>query len=192
MNARSSRIAALALVVALPGCLPTSWHSSPSTGSSSYPDPYGGTLDVQAGHQTGPTGMGEMGAYDAEATRLEGNHDSSSSYVQLDTVGPGYWVMTGFSFEQDIDSLTPGTTYYATSYYGSTVPPSTTPDAQPVMADVRGCSGPRDGDYTYDDLAQDATFQVEVLPSGLRRVHYTAVFVNDAGETQNTRGSFDY
>lgn len=196
MRARFLAPALAAVVLALSGCHVSSW----STSSSGYgsTSPWGsagstGELDVQAGHQTGA--MGEIRTFDSDATRLEGTRSPGSTYVQLDSVGPGWWVMTGFSFDVDIDTLVPGQTYYADSLVGpapASTPSGSTTAALPVSVDVRGCSGPADGDYTFDDLATQATFHVEELPSGLRRVHYDCTFVNDAGATQHASGTFDY
>src|SRR5262249_42936329 len=77
-------------------------------------------------------------------------------------------------------------------YYGAPSPASTVPGSQPVSVDVRGCSGPRDGDYTFDDLATNTTFRVEALPSGLHRVNYDCTFVDTSGATQHATGYFDY
>lgn len=196
MNARSQWLVLL-VALALPGCYPGygSWGSSSgSSSTSSWSDPTSATssnLDVQAGHQTGD--MGDIRTFDADALRLQGTRDAYSSYVQLDSLGTGWWVMTGFSFDVDIDTLQAGHTYYASSYYGDvSTPPSGTPAAEPVSVEVRGCSGPHDGDYTYDDLATQTTFSVEQLPDGPRRVHYDCTFVSDAGVTQHATGYFDF
>jgi len=185
----------LVVALALPGCLPGSWSTGHSGSSGAWSDPYGSTtsLDVQAGHQTGA--MGDIHAYDADATRLEGTRDSYSTYVQLDSVGAGWWVMTGFTFNQDLDALVPGQTYYADSLYSPSGAYSTPSGAQAVDVNVRGCSGPSDGNYTFDDLASQATFHVETLPTGLRRVHYDCSFEHygyGASDTQHASGYFDY
>lgn len=197
MTARSHWLL-FVVALALPGCLYSGgWSSSgssPAWGSTSIGTPTygygGGLLDVQAGHQTGA--MGEILSYDGDATRMQGRRDSpTSSYVQLDSIGTGWWVMTGLNFNTDIDTMMPGQTYYAESLYGTPPPGGSTSGMSPVSVSVTGCSGPSDGNYTYDRQAVSATFQVEELPSGLRRVHYDCGFEVDAG-MQHATGYFDY
>lgn len=154
---------------------------------SSYFGSSGGSLTIDAARQTGA--MGDIATFDGGGDRLESFKDSSSTFVQIDSIGRGWWVMSAISIDRDIDTLVPGITY-STSAVADSIAGGSAPE--PISAEVRGCSGPEYTNYTYDDLARETTFTVEQLPSGERRVHYDCTFVSDGGATQHTTGSFDY
>ncbi len=65
-------------------------------------------------------------------------------------------------------------------------------DDRTSYVSVLGCSGPSDGQWTYDDFADRVVVEVEQgdEPTKLR-VHYYAEYERYGERTQVVRGSFD-
>jgi hypothetical protein len=58
---------------------------------------------------------------------------------------------------------------------------------------VRGCSGPAQGDYTYDSVATRTVLDVAQGPTEHDRVlSLTVYFTADSGEQQTVTGSLAY
>jgi hypothetical protein len=97
-----------------------------------------------------------------------------------------------------LESLPPGT-YRTTSAVleGEEPQVATEVEAPEPTITVVGCSGPSQGNYTYDAPAQDVELVITELDDGVRRAQLTATYVpydySGAGTTtQVTTAEFEY
>lgn len=149
---------------------------------SSEPGAYGrgsGSLVVTSGSQRGD--MGDIRRFDSVAHELNGSYSPSHSYIRLDSMGRGWWVMSAINISGDLagPEFAPGTSRRFTSRVWNSGEPSVS---------VVGCSGPEYGNYTFDAAGEEVEISVQSLPNGMRRMAYTVRFLDGLV----THGSFDY
>lgn len=164
------------------------WFRSP--GSYGTPsDPYAPTytessLVVENGHQEGA--MGEIDGYSGSTFVEEGYAYDGYAHVRLESQGSGWWVMSLVNINgATLDQLEPGVTYV-------TATSGVLEEGQPDVS-VTGCSGPSQGNYTFDTQASRVEMDVEDNADGSRHVTFRAYFPDYAtGGEELTTGSFDY
>jgi hypothetical protein len=143
----------------------------------------GSELSVVSGQQEGD--MGYIAGHSGETFVQEGYTYDGYAHVRLETQGSDWWVMSLINVNgASLDELEPGVTYVATSG---------TVEGQDIEVDVTGCSGPTQGNYTYDTQATRVELEVEDLDDGARRVVFRTWYPDyETGGEQLTTGQFDY
>lgn len=157
--------------------------SSSSAGGGS--DPYYSESDlvVENGLQEGE--MGYIEGYSATTFLEQGYTSDNYTHVRLESEGDGWWVMSLINISGvPLDSLEPGVVY-------ATATSGILEEGEPDIS-VTGCSGPSQGNYTYDTQASRTEMEVEDLGDGVRRVHFRTWYVFEGSGEQLTQGSFDY
>ena len=141
-----------------------------------------GNLEVSNAAQTGA--MGEVESYGAPTFLADGSSFDGFTTVRLESRGAGWWVMSLIDIRgATLGDLQPGVTY-------ATATSGVLEDGQPEVS-VIGCSGPSQGNYTFDTGAERSELTVEDLGAGLRRAHVRSVFVF-SGREQVAEATFDY
>jgi hypothetical protein len=166
-------------------------YSDPSY-SDPYYDPYTPETNivVQDGILAGA--MGDYSGFEAVAYEQTAYDYGYSANVRLDA-GEGYWVMTSFNIEGGLNhpDLAPGAhlVFDNAARYDTYYEPSAEPE---LFVSVVGCSGPSQGDYTYDDTATEVVVDVEQgLTENDRVILFTATY-DHYGTPQVVEGSFGY
>jgi hypothetical protein len=137
---------------------------------------------------------GAMGDYDgfvAPAYEQTGYTTGTDANVTLHA-GTGYWVMTGVTVTGGLDhpDLVPGTIHTFNDETRAAAYSSTY--GETLSVDVLGCSGPTQGNYTYDSHANEVVVQVEDGLYENERVFYFTARFDNYGTVQTTTGSFTY
>lgn len=124
--------------------------------------------------------MGDIASYAAPATTTSADYYGPSAYIRLDSVGEGWWVMSGLSIGNlDLRSAPAGVYRTISGAYE---------EGDPALS-VTGCSGPSYGNYTFDGGAQDVELTLSDNADGSRSVDLVTVF--GSGETaQVSRAHF--
>lgn len=155
------------------------WESLTGRDDAAY---VGGDLVVENGYQEGA--MGEVTGHAGSTFVEQGYGYEGYTHVRLESQGRGWWVMSLIDVHgATLDDLVPGVVYRSAT--------SGTLDDDAIDVNVTGCSGPSQGNWTYDTQASRVELEVEDLGEGLRRVHFRTWYRNGSGE-QLTSGSFDY
>lgn len=120
--------------------------------------------------------LGDVNGVSAEARVVSAYESFGHVDVELRAQGRGWAVMHMLDLETD--QLRAGDVYDS--------------DDRTSYVSVLGCSGPSDGQWTYDDFADRVVVEVEQgdEPTKLR-VHYYAEYERYGERTQVVRGSFD-
>jgi hypothetical protein len=159
-------------------------------GDDYYPEPTepipggDGTILVDSSYQQGD--MGDIRAFQGDATATYSSYSGTYASIRLDSVGDGWWVMSSLNVS-NVDILTaPAGTYRnsaPTDVYDSTAP----------YVSFTGCSGPDYGNYTFDSGSSDAEITISDNADGSRTIDFTATYENySTSASQVVTGSIVY
>ncbi len=132
--------------------------------------------------------MGLITGFAGDATSYQAAVSDTYAWVRMDTVNvtEAWWVMTSLSFNGGFNRqlLVPGARF---------VEPQNGIGGDPSQSiTLIGCSGPREGEFTYDGGPEHMEVQVASgTTAGALRFLVTAVFRNSAGAYQTTRAMFE-
>jgi hypothetical protein len=161
-----------------------SWGGSWGTSSSSSsPGSTTESLSLANGYQEGD--MGDVAAFSGETFVADGYSYEGYTHVRLESQGSDWWVMSLVDVTgPPLETLVPGTVYRSAQ--------TGVIDDDDVDIDIVGCSGPTQGNWTYDTHATRSEMEVEDLGDGWRRVYFRAWYADtSSGPEQLATGSFD-
>jgi hypothetical protein len=185
-----------------PGCLEAAFiaaiadngiGSTPRPAEPGWDEPYDPGYYEDALELSNPDLAGRMGAYEArdgsEVRVAEAYTWSDYTYVELRSRDSSTGAtMAGLSVESDLASLEPGQVYETASWERG----------GDGSINMIGCAGPADGSWDFDVPADVVRLEIEELPGGLRRAHFTAEWSGEyyggrapSGPTTMT-GQFDF